>query len=249
MKYNRIKEIEQLIEQHHSLTNEELCHMFNISMQTLRRDLKILEDKGLITKVYGGVLSSKKTIASSVTSLDERLNKAVEAKRRIGELASTLVEDYDVIFVDSGTTAFHIIPFLNNKKEVTVITHSLYAINVLANQKNLKCIALGGVFNPQAYSFQTEPDEYPYLYNKAFISTVGVDEDGCTNTDILEGKIKQHIINKSNEVYLLVDQSKFVTQGYNRFAKLESFNGVICDGSIPTSIIKVLGQKKIKIIS
>ena len=78
--------------------------MFSISMQTLRRDLKELEKRGVISKVYGGVVYNEE-VATSIPSIKERLNAAEQEKIRIGKTAASLVEEGEVIFVDSGTTA------------------------------------------------------------------------------------------------------------------------------------------------
>ena len=114
MKVNRIAEMEASIRRHKMLSNEELCEMFSISMQTLRRDLKVLEERGSVSKVYGGVVANENHVATSIPSLHERLNAAEQEKMKIGKTAASLVEEHDVLFVDSGTTAYRLIPYLNH---------------------------------------------------------------------------------------------------------------------------------------
>ena len=73
MKYNRQKEMLSYIKENNTVKNEELLSKFNISIQTLRRDLKIFEDQGLINKVYGGVIyNERKDSVTSVSPLDQR---------------------------------------------------------------------------------------------------------------------------------------------------------------------------------
>ena len=247
MKVNRIAEMEASIRRHKMLTNEELCEMFSISMQTLRRDLKVLEERGSISKVYGGVLSKDSQVATSIPSLHERLNNAEQEKMKIGKTAASLVEENDVIFVDSGTTAYRMIPYLNHLKQVTIVTHSLHVLNAASKIDHLSVICLGGQMNQKTCSFQIEPLDTPFVYTKAFIATVGIDEQGCTNTDLLEGRIKQHVLSQSQRAYLVADHSKFLASGFNRFASLEQFDGIVTDQKVPDSIMKVLKKKQIAV--
>ena len=81
MKYNRQKEMLSYIEENKSVRNEELLSRFNISIQTLRRDLKIFEDQGLIEKVYGGVIyNDRRESVSSVSPLEKREKSNSEEK-------------------------------------------------------------------------------------------------------------------------------------------------------------------------
>ncbi len=247
MKVNRIAEMEASIRRHKMLSNEELCKMFSISMQTLRRDLKVLEERGAVSKVYGGVVFNENLVATSIPSVHERLNAAEQEKKKIGKTAASLVEENDVLFVDSGTTAYRMIPYLNHFEHVTVVTHSLQVLNALADHSNLRVICLGGQLNHETRSFQIEPFDAPYTYTKAFLATVGVDEQGCTNTDLLEGRIKQHVLSCCKHAYLVADHSKFQTAGFHRFAQLDQFEGIITDRQVPDSLKKVLDKKHISV--
>ena len=246
MKVNRIVEMEACIRRHKMLTNQELCEMFSISMQTLRRDLKELEKRGVISKVYGGVVYNEE-VATSIPSIKERLNAAEQEKIRIGKTAASLVEEGDVIFVDSGTTAYRMIPYLHHLEKVTVVTHSLHVLSVAVQHPHLNVICLGGNLNHETLSFQIEPFDTPFVYTKSFIATVGVDESGCTNTDLLEGRIKQHVIQQSKHVYLVTDHRKFYSSGFNRFASLDQFDGIVTDQKLPDSLKSILKKKQIQV--
>ena len=95
MKYDRLLEIENFIKEKKSLTIEELLETFDISIQTLRRDLKELEDKGSVKKVYGGVIYNDE---NGVIDIAYREVNLLQAKKEVGELASSLINDNDVIF-------------------------------------------------------------------------------------------------------------------------------------------------------
>ncbi len=131
MKYGRLKEMEEYIRKNKSVSNNELLEHFNISIQTLRRDLKTFEDQGAITKVYGGVVYNDESQKNAVSPIAERAMIASREKDYIGRLAADLVEDGDVIFIDSGTTAYRMIQYMNDRKNVTVISHCLDVMNAL----------------------------------------------------------------------------------------------------------------------
>ena len=239
----------ELIDRNQSVTNKQLCQTFNISMQTLRRDLSYLSDKGLINKVYGGVVSTNNIfVNSSIPSLGDRMLKSENEKLYIGELAVSLIKENDVIFLDSGTTTYRITPYLLNFQNLTVITHNLYVINSLVDHKNIKLISLGGQLNTETNSFQPTNLDLPYVFDKAFISTVGLDDKGCTNTDINEGKIKRQVINNTNHVYLVVDHTKFDQQGFNRFTDYKPIEAIITDQAPPIRLKTLYQELNIKII-
>ncbi len=249
MKYERLQEMEAYIRKKHSVTNEELMKHFHISVQTLRRDLKELENHNIITKVYGGVIASQQKITpASLPVLSDRLRINKQAKDRIGFLASQLVKDGDVIFVDSGSTAYTIIPYLQQNK-VTVISHSIHVMNALQQSENVTGICLGGKLNKDTQSFYSDTSLYPYYYNKAFISTVGLSlTKGLTNTDFNEGVIKHHVIKNSEEVWIVADHTKFGNVAFHKFSDLKRITGVITDAKLEEQYQLYLNNLNVKII-
>ena len=247
MKYDRILAMEEYIHQKQTISNKELCDKYEISMQTLRRDINTLCRKGSVRKIYGGVVYNESRTASSVASMDQRHDEHAYEKDAIGKDAASLVEENDVIFIDSGTTAACMIPYLNENLHITVITHSLFVINALFAKKNIKAILLGGELNYNTQSFMSDPAEIPYRYNKAFIATVGINEQGCTNTNIQEGRIKRHAMAHSDQKILLADRSKFLVCGYNTFAYPQGFDVIISDADAPEWLQKSSGKYGIEI--
>lgn len=250
MKYNRLQEIEQYLQVVKSATNKELMEHFDISMQTLRRDVKELEDKGFLKKIYGGVvLCGDDRHQSSILDINVREITNIEQKQIIGELAANIVEEEDVIFVDSGTTAFHLLPFLAKLHHVTVLSHSLHVMCAIREMKNVTAICLGGVYHPQTWTFHGDSNLQRYSYNKAFISTVGISiHKGFTNTDVDEGSMKSYVMEHSNEVYILADTSKFGIAAFHQFADASQVDAIITDARPDESFLKFFKKAKIKVI-
>lgn len=248
MKYNRINEIEKVIKKNQSITNDELCKEFSISLPTLRRDLAILEKRGSVEKVYGGVIAKDNKLEDTLVDYSSRKDEATKEKKEIGKKASEYVSDGDVIFVDSGTTVCCLIPYLENKKNVTVVTHALNVVETLTNFPNIRCIVLGGVLSHKTNSFEVDIQSIPYRFDKAFIATVGVNREGCSNVTIFEARVKQYVIKHSNLNLLLCDRRKFGVDGFNRFAKIEDFKVIISDGSLPTWLINLAKRNHIELV-
>lgn len=103
------------------------------------------------SKVYGGVSAGNRS--PSVIPISERSMRNDRAKQAIGRLAATLVQDNMSIFLDSGSTTMRILPYLADKQNVTVITHSLMALYEAAKYPSLHVIALGGMYNWVTSSF------------------------------------------------------------------------------------------------
>ncbi len=250
MKYNRQKEMLSYIQEKQSVRNEELLEQFNISIQTLRRDLKRFEDEGLIKKVYGGaVYSDLHDSVSSVSPLMERNQSNSKEKEYIGRLAASLVEDGDVIFVDSGTTAYRMLHYMKECKNVTVISHCLDVMMAIREMPNLIGICVGGVIQHDSGTFVFDSTFYPYNYNKAFISTVGISmSKSLTNTNLYEGAMKKHVISQSAANYILADHTKFDVVAYNHFADFDSIKAIITDQRPGERYVSFLKNRQIELI-
>ena len=249
MKYNRIKEMEEYIKEHKSVSNDELLSIFNISIQTLRRDMKTLEDQGLVSKVYGGVVYNTSEQKNAVSPIMERKNVSSKEKDYIGKLAADQVADGDVIFIASGTTAYRMIPYLKSKKNVTVISHSLEVMNTLLDYPMITGVCSGGTLMADSLTFLVDTSYYPYNYNKSFISTVGISINrSFTNTNLHEGQMKQHAIEHSSKVYIVADHSKFDVIAFNHFADFADIDAVITDRQPSERYLRFFDSNQIKLI-
>ncbi|MBQ1385979.1 MAG: DeoR/GlpR transcriptional regulator [Erysipelotrichales bacterium] len=249
MKYNRVQEIRQYVESRHSVSNEELLKEFDISIQTLRRDLKELEEQGHITKVYGGVIYNEPVTKGEVDPIEKREASNADEKDYIGKLAAGFVEDNDVIFVDSGTTACRMLKYLGHVKNVTVISHCLDVMQELKKMRNLTGVCAGGALHPDTGTFLVDTSFYPYNYNKSFISAVGISTvRGMTNTYLQEGFMKHHVIEHSHRVYLVADHTKFDVIAFNHFADFSEIDTLITDREPPKKYEKILESNQVKIV-
>lgn len=250
MKVNRISEIEKYIRTVENVSLDQLCEMFKVSKNTIRRDIAELEKKGSIKKVYGGITINSK---SNVEVFESREITHQEEKEIIGQLASQLVENGDVIFIDSGTTTKHIVPFLKNKENVTIITANLHVIVASLFQSNLHVISTGGELYREAYSF-TGPNVINSLksYNitKAFLASTGISIDrGATNVSPLESETKKYVMTNCASKALLVDNSKIDIAALMTYARLEDFDYFISDAQPPQGYVEFFQEHNITLLT
>ena len=231
MKYDRQKEMLTYIKNNVTVKNEELLEKYNISIQTLRRDLLKFEEQGLVSKVYGGVVyNEKRDSVRTIASMEERYTINSDEKEYVGKLAAGLVENGDVIFIDAGSTVYRMLHYMKDLKDVTVISHSIDVMNLIRDLPNLTAICVGGVMRHDTGAFHMDTSLYTYNCNKAFISTVGISVSRqLTNTVMNEGAIKAAVIKHSASNYIVADHSKFDVIAYNRFADFSRIDGIITD--------------------
>ena len=249
MRIERLNEMEQYILKMGTVSLENLAVQFNVSMNTVRRDIDELIKRGTIRKVYGGVSAELLP-----TPLDFSIRKSKNSKEKeiIGQLAAGLVEDGSSIYIDSGSTTPHLLHHLNDKNGVTVITHSLTALCEASLLPNLNIIALGGVYVPVTASF-TAISFLDFLsrlsIQTAFVSATGVTlESGLTLTTYIEAEIKRNVVQHGGKIVLMADHSKFGHSSLISFCPFESLYAIITDCAPPAIFMKAIKQYNIRLI-
>lgn len=249
MKLDRIKKMEDYILEHDLVSMEELRDTFRISMNTVRLDVAQLVEKGAIRKVYGGVCSKQK---GNPIPYEERQSKNPQEKKRVGRAAAALVEDGDIIFIDSGTTTMCMVEYLAERKHVTVLTNSLDVINRALPLPDLHVIVLPGTLDRKTNSFvstETVRSLEKYNIRKAFMASSGISQAGMvTNSSPLEFETKKAAIAGSQEVCLLVDASKFGKSAMLTYAALSEIDRVIVDDQADAGLIALCERNQVEVV-
>ena len=225
-----------------------MCEVFGVSKNTIRRDLNELEQRGHITKVYGGVTA---TVPSGAVPTPIRSGLNQIDKSLIGRLAAEEVEDGDTIFIDSGTTTLCLLRFLVAKKRITIITHSLGALSEASKYDNLNIISLGGIYSPTTDSFvglSAIEALSAMRINKAFMGATGVSlTAGMTNTTFLEAEIKRAVVNRADSIYGMVDSSKIGKEAIVTFCHLKDLTAFITDREPPREYVDLCNAEHVKL--
>lgn len=230
MKISRLNAIEEYVLSKKTVSIDELCEVFSVSKNTIRRDLNELETRGHIVKVYGGVTA---VLPEDVMPLPVRSGLNPSAKDHIGRLAAREIREGDTVFIDSGSTAVNVLRHLPPRIKITVVTHSLPAMVEAAKYDNVNLISLGGVFNSSTSSFVgigAQQALSDLRITKAFLSATGVTvESGMSNTTFLEAEIKRGVVAHSSNVILIADGSKLGHDATVTFCRLQDISTMIID--------------------
>ena len=248
MKTHRIKNVEEYILKNESVSLDKLCDVFKVSKNTIRRDIKELLEKGKIKKIYGGVTINQKKLVP----FEERNIKNHAEKKVTAEIAAAYINDGDIIFIDSGTTTMWLIDYLKNKN-ITILTNNLSAIVSALPYPNLNIISLGGTLKRKTNSFvgnSTSLVLKDYNISKAFMAATGISiARGATNSSVEEYELKKLIVEKSDEIFLLVDSSKFDSISLMTYSPLENLDYIITDKTPPKKYTDFFRKNKINLLT
>lgn len=228
----RQQKILELLQSGDIFYSDYLLDAMNISLSTLRRDLKELEKEQKIIQLHGGgVQLTKNNIELKITS---KLNLHKDEKLKIARKAASFIRNHDVIFLDPSSSTLPVIPYLK-EKDVTVVTNGIYHINQLCAE-SIPCIMLGGNIKLSTNSclgHTTETSLQELNFDKCFLGANGFSlRSGITNHDINEKYIKRIAMENSQESYFLLDSSKYDVITMTKVASLEEAI-IITDKNIP----------------
>lgn len=200
----------------------ELCELLDTSESTVRRDLSILHDKGVLVKVRGGAIAVDDSFTSFEQNVDEKAVLFVREKEAIARYAASLIEDGDFVFIDAGTTTEKMIDFIP-ARQVTFVTNAFVHAKRLA-QRGFKVFLPAGEIKLSTEaiigaSCVLSLDQYNFT--KCFMGVNGISVTGGFSTpDPNEASVKAAVINNSHTAYILADHSKFDKTSSVKFAYL-----------------------------
>ena len=238
MRESRQKLMERYIAEKDSVTMEELCKKFDISINTVRADVVYLVDKGVAKKIYGGVCYNQ---TSTLATFDKRVQSMMNLKKKISKFAASLVEDGDIIFIDSGTTTMYIVDYLTALSDVSIVTDNLHVIIKAIPNPNLTVISLPGVLDRKTNSY-VDTTTYKalarYNFQKAFMAATSITVDGkATNMSSMECEVKKTAMKQSRMSFLLADSSKFGKTTLMTYGGLDEMEIVISDEQLDDKYI------------
>ena len=229
----------------------EMSQLLNVSPMTIRRDLHMLHEKQIAEVTHGGArFSASKRIEPD---FDIRTHEHLAEKQAIGKLAvERFIEEGDVVGIDSGSTTLEIVRNLPNIP-LTIVTHSLAAANVVAQNRQYSLIMLGGVLQHEANCLcgpQAIAALHTLYINKLFLSASGLlPSDGLSCNNLPDAEVKQALISSSRQTILCMDSSKVGRAYLARFATLNDIDTLITDNGISDESREAIERQQIQIIT
>lgn len=227
-----------------------LAKALKVSEVTIRRDLVRLGKEGFLIRAYGGAISKEKV--GHEFSFQEKLERNKAEKERISKFAAALIQKGDTVFLDTGTTTLHIARELKFRKNLKVVTNSLYVVYELSSAEGIEVILLGGVFRPKSSDLVgpiTEENLIQFHADKAFLGADGITlANGLMTTDIQTAKLAKMMAESAKEVIVVVDHTKFEKKSFVQYVRISKINKIITSRGIKGYYRRVFKTKGIEVI-
>ena len=254
MKIQRQNEILKLLAREHILKTEELASLFDVSIETIRRDIRAMEREGMIRKVYGGIsLCSGNMGTRTLDSWNTRMEQCRAEKATIAAAALELVKDNTVIALDIGTTVYELSRLLGTKKNLSIITNSLLMAAELSQNTTHSIFCIGGKVSTNE-GVTTGLYARNFLNNFASVDLFFMGADGLSLqygvTEFSEGvvDVKHQLTSMARKNIVLADHSKFGKEALFRSCDLDRIHTLITDEGAPTRELETLRKLGTEVI-
>lgn len=245
-RYSRILE---LLNQNGIVKATDLMKEFDVSSETVRRDLFLLEKRGQLKRVYGGAVSTATSnIPFAVRAKDMRPQKEEIAKKAI-----SLISDGDIIAIDSGTTALVMAELLlHEEKRITVLTHSIVAFRTLVQSPYVKVYLTGGEYMSEESALcggVAENNIRDFHVNKVFLCPTGVSlTHGYTEFFGELASVSRAYLSIADKAVYLVDSSKFEHAAFMKIAEVSRNDIIITDSELSEETLRLYEQKELTVL-
>jgi DeoR family fructose operon transcriptional repressor len=245
----RRERIQEYLAIHKIVRMDELYEMLDTSEATVRRDLEWLEREGILERTHGGaILSQRMTLEPEYV---QRASTNPEEKRLIGELAAALIENEDIVFINSGSTTAQVIRHIRSDAGITVFTNNLIGI-LETGDARIEQYLIGGEFQPHSNSVagRFAIDNLRQVYaNKAILGVDGISLiHGCTVPSNAEAEIMKLMIERTKGgVFIVADHTKWGVVSNFQIATIDQVDKLITDAQIDPSTLESLAAHSVEI--
>lgn len=234
-----------------------LADRFNVSTDTIRRDLDQLHSEGVLIRTHGGAVSMA-TVPHRDAGLSVRLGLQTHQKERIGEIAAGLVTDGAVVIINAGTTTLAVARHLKNHRDLTVATNNLLLPSEISPKVFRELYVFGGAVRTitQAttgpVSFQTRQNgrDVDIRCDLALIAVGAVSlEGGYSTSNLREGEMMGEMIDRAARVAIMADSSKFGRSLFARVADIDRADYFVTDADPPADLAEAMRDGGVSIIT
>lgn len=209
----------------------ELSTRFDVSEETIRRDLDRLKKDGYASRTYGGAILREDSKSELPFIVRKKTN--VTGKQHIAELVAEQISDGDFIMLDESSTAFFVARAIKRKRSITLISNSLEIILEVSGVRGWTVMSTGGTLKPTVLSLtghQAESFIGSYHVDKAVVSCTGLDVDvGYTDAGEDNALIKRAMMSAARQTILAVDSRKFNKKAFAKIGELSELSALVTD--------------------
>ena len=235
------------LQQQGELSVEQLAEQFNTSEVTIRKDLTVLEQAGLLLRRYGGAVPVPQDFVS-----DSSLEKVSNRKLAIAKAAASLIKDHYRIIIDSGRTTAALLPELASKRGLVVMTNSLAIANTLRELENEPTLLMtGGTWDPQSEAFQGQLAEQvlrAYDFDQLFIGADGIDLARGTTTYNELYSLSRVMADVAREVIVMLESDKLGRKIHNLELPWSKIKVLVTDEGLSLADANQIEQQGVSVI-
>ncbi|MDR2758000.1 MAG: DeoR/GlpR family DNA-binding transcription regulator [Spirochaetaceae bacterium] len=242
----RSAQILKTISENQRIEVSRLAELLEVSPVTIRKDLDFLEERGLIKREHGFA------ILGSPDDIGNRLAVNYEIKRRIAQLAATLIKAGETVMIESGSCCTLLAEELAvGKKNITIITNSAFIANYIRKYSGIRLLLLGGDYQSISQVTVgpiTRINLEEFFVDKLFIGADGFTQrTGFTGNDYSRAETVRDMARQSNNTFILTESRKFDQQGTVSLLPIEDVGGVFTDDGIPEAQERYLESRNVKV--
>lgn len=227
----RRNEIMARLQEERKVVVSDLSRLYDVTEETIRRDLEKLENEGLAKKTYGGAVLNESFNIDLPYTVRKKAN--VPSKQYIAEKIAEMLEDGDHIILDASSTALFIAKKIKDKKNMTVITNSVEILLELSDRTGWKVLSTGGRLKEGGLAlvgYQAERMVSTFHVDCAIFSCKGLDtESGVTDSNESDAQIKKMMLKAAKKKILAADHTKFDKISFTQVCELSEFDVIVTD--------------------
>ncbi len=225
---------------------ETLADDFEVTPQTIRRDINTLCDQGLLTRYHGGAGVPPSSIENIAYSARQTLNP--EGKQRIAELVARHIPHHASLFINIGTTTEEVAKALRHHDALRVITNNLNVAGILCDNPSIEVIMAGGTVRHRDHGVTGEATVdfiHQFKVDYGIIGISGIESDGTLlDFDYHEVRVSQAMLRQSRKVFLVADHSKFNRNALVKLGDLKQIHALFTDRPVPDELRPALDEAK-----
>ena len=238
------------------VTVNALAARFNVSSDTIRRDLDQLDAEGLVVRTHGGAVGPS-SLPRPDTALDIRIRLQIDAKEAMATLAVALVEDGSSLMLNGGTTVLALVRHLRNHRDLTIATNNLRLPVEIPPDCFRDLYLFGGpvrlvtqtTSGPVRFHVAANGSEHPVRSDLAFIAVGGVSaEDGYSTSNLEDAAMMRDMMERAGRVAVLADSSKFGRRLFAQVAELDRPDYFIADAEPPPELAQALRDGGVQLL-
>lgn len=233
----RRERIQEFLAVHQIARTIDLMDLLETSEATVRRDLEWMESEGILERTHGGAIINQRLTAEPEYLL--RVQKNPEEKRNIGKLAGELIEDGDIVFINSGTTTTQVIHNIRNSSRITIFTNNLNA-PLEMGEPGFHLHLLGGEyqFRSKSSGGRSAIEDIGQIYaNKSILGVDGISlKHGCTVPTLMEAEVVRHMIERTRgQIIIVADHAKWGVVSNFQVATIDEIDKLVTDEGFDSS--------------